>query len=550
MSFVTTRARPAIVALKAYSSARSLTAPEEGAVFLDANEMPCEPLIGVSGYARYAPQQPSALMAALAALYGVTTDRIMTARGADEAIDVLVRAFCEQDRDNIIICPPTFPMYAQSARLQGAAVKTVPLDPAFVPDVKAILAAADQQTKMVFVCSPNNPTGTPVDEKAIKELCEGLKDRALVVVDEAYVEFSSRPSVAELTGRYGNLVVLRTLSKAYALAGVRCGALIAPAEIVALCLKVLPPYPLPVPAVDVVLRTLELANRERLAVRRAEVLAIRLWFEKEILSVPGVEKVFPSETNFILVRVQDAPEFLARARKGGFILRDQSHQPGLTGCVRISMGLREDMERLLVLLKTGEAPSAKKGREASVVRRTKETAISVKVVLDQPEPVRIDTGIGFYDHMLEQIARHGGFSLVLECVGDLHIDPHHTIEDCAIALGQALKQALGDKAGIGRYGFVLPMDESLAQVTLDLSGRYFFKFEGIFPESRVGEMPTDMVGHVFRSLAENMQATLHMSVTGENSHHMVEACFKAMGRVLRQAVHRQGDVLPSTKGVL
>jgi imidazoleglycerol phosphate dehydratase HisB len=152
--------------------------------------------------------------------------------------------------------------------------------------------------------------------------------------------------------------------------------------------------------------------------------------------------------------------------------------------------------------------------------------------------------------MLDQIAKHGGFSLELECDGDLHIDPHHSVEDCAIALGQAIRGALGDKRGIGRYGFFLPMDESLVQVALDFGGRFYLDFKADFPESHVGDLPCDMVPHVFYSLAEHMQANLHIAVTGENTHHMVEACFKGFGRALRQAIRIEGTEMPSTKGTL
>jgi imidazoleglycerol-phosphate dehydratase/histidinol-phosphatase len=152
--------------------------------------------------------------------------------------------------------------------------------------------------------------------------------------------------------------------------------------------------------------------------------------------------------------------------------------------------------------------------------------------------------------MLEQIGKHGGFALELTCEGDLHIDEHHTIEDSALALGQALKQALGDKRGIGRYGFVLPMDETQASATMDLSGRPCFIFEGQFPRERVGGMPTELVPHFFHSLCETLGANLHLSIRGDNAHHMVEACFKVVARTLRQAIRREGSELPSTKGTL
>ncbi len=189
-------------------------------------------------------------------------------------------------------------------------------------------------------------------------------------------------------------------------------------------------------------------------------------------------------------------------------------------------------------------------RRATAQRRTKETDIQVQVDLDAEGPIHIATGIGFFNHMVEQLAKHGGFSLQLACKGDLHIDEHHTVEDCALALGETLRKALGDKRGIGRYGFVLPMDEARVQVAIDLSGRAYAVWEGSFGRSEVGGLPTELVPHFFRSLAESLGAAIHVSVTGENTHHMVEACFKGVGRALRMAFRREGVELPSTKGVL
>jgi imidazoleglycerol-phosphate dehydratase/histidinol-phosphatase len=189
-------------------------------------------------------------------------------------------------------------------------------------------------------------------------------------------------------------------------------------------------------------------------------------------------------------------------------------------------------------------------RRAHVRRTTKETDVEVDVDLSREGPTRVQTGLGFFDHMLEQIAKHGGFALNLSCSGDLRIDEHHTIEDCALALGGALRQALGDKRGIARYGFLLAMDEAEAQVALDISGRSYFVWEGRFNRERVGDVPTELVPHFFRSLADSLGAALHVSVRGENTHHMVEACFKGVGRSLRQAIRLEGDDLPSTKGAL
>jgi len=221
-------------------------------------------------------------------------------------------------------------------------------------------------------------------------------------------------------------------------------------------------------------------------------------------------------------------------------------------------------------------------RVGEVERSTKETRIRVRVDLDSAADAVAATGIGFFDHMLEQIGKHGGFSLNLVCAGDGHVDEHHIVEDCALALGEALRSALGGKRGIGRYGSAvetdqpsalspqpsvltqpsalsaqplpidisLPMDETLARAVLDLSGRPYFVFDGAFPRERVGELPTELVPHFFRSLCETLGANLHLAVRGQNAHHMVEACFKSTARALRQALRRDGDALPSTKGVL
>ena len=189
-------------------------------------------------------------------------------------------------------------------------------------------------------------------------------------------------------------------------------------------------------------------------------------------------------------------------------------------------------------------------RRAVVQRDTRETQIRVAVDLDRAAASQVDTGLPFFDHMLDQIGRHGGFALEVQARGDLHIDEHHTIEDTGLALGQALREALGDKRGIGRYGFTLPMDETLASAALDFSGRPYFVFDGVFKRERVGDMPTELVPHFFRSLCDAAGLNLNLKVEGDNDHHKIEACFKALARALRQAIRREGTELPSTKGAL
>lgn len=189
-------------------------------------------------------------------------------------------------------------------------------------------------------------------------------------------------------------------------------------------------------------------------------------------------------------------------------------------------------------------------RAARHRRSTNETDIQCEVDLDAPNLTAIATGIGFLDHMLEQLARHGGFSMKLRCDGDLHIDEHHTLEDVALTLGECLREALGTKIGIGRYGFVLPMDEAQAQIAVDLSGRAHCECQMDLRRERVGQLPTELVPHFFSSLAQALGAAIHVRVTGENDHHVVEAAFKGLGRALRQAVRLEDQALPSTKGVL
>ena len=189
-------------------------------------------------------------------------------------------------------------------------------------------------------------------------------------------------------------------------------------------------------------------------------------------------------------------------------------------------------------------------RRAEILRATKETNIQVTVDLDRPKESKIDTGIGFFNHMLEQMGKHGNFALEIQCNGDLEIDEHHTVEDVAISIGEALKEALGNKIGIERYGFVLPMDESEAKVSIDLGGRPYFVFNGKFERDVIGELPTELIPHFFESLSGSMGAAINIDITGTNTHHMIEACFKCFARALKQAIEKNSKILPTTKGVL
>ena len=543
MSLAQRLARPEILALSPCDIAG---APLPGTVRLDANENPFASLVaGQAGINRYPEPQPAALRQRLADLYGVDPASLWVARGSDDAIDLLIRAFCHPGVDSIAIVEPTFSAYAQFARVQGAEVIVARLTDDFMFDADAVLATiGDANPKLLFLCTPNNPTGTPIDPADIRRLAAALSE-TLVVVDEAYGEFSDAPSFAsEATG---NLVVLRTLSKAYGLAGARIGCAIADPEIVELIAKVSPPYPLPTPSIAAALDALGPERMPIHAERVKRLLADRATLTGQLETVAGIERVRVGG-NFLFLEVAD-PADLAR-RLAAAAVRVRFRPNAAPGGVRVTVGTEAENRALLAVF--GIAPAVAPSRFAEVIRDTKETRIALAINLDRPEPRLIDSGIAFYDHMLDQVAAHGGFSLTLACSGDLEIDPHHSIEDIAIALGQALKQALGDKRGIGRFGFALPMDETSAEVLIDLSGRPFAKFDGHFTTPAVGGLPTEMVPHIFRSLADSLGAAIHVRVSGDNDHHKVEACFKAFGRALRQglAIEGRGDALPTTKGML
>jgi len=538
-------ARKSIVEFAAYSARGGAT----GALHLDANESPYAPppLKGAEGYNRYPEQQPTALRQRLADLYGTTTDCVMVGRGADEAIEVILRTFCEAGRDEVMICSPTFGYYKTCAQIQGADIIDVPLNKDYQWDNKAIIKAAKnaKALKIIFLCTPNNPTGTIIEDDLVEALCKQFPN-TLIAIDEAYEEFSSKPSYVPKIKDFHNLVVMRTLSKAYALAGVRGGVAIADPRVINLMLKVLPPYPIARPVEDAIINALSPAAMSIHAARLTEWLSERERMYDALQNSPYIKNVYPSQANFLLIDVKDDEALMQELSRRQVKIRDYRKT---TGHMRISIGSPE--ENTIALQAFGVGVEAKStDRIGETHRKTKETDISVRVNLDDPKRVKIDTGIGFYDHMLESLAKHSGIGLVLTCKGDLEIDAHHTVEDCALALGTALKQALGDKAGIGRFGFVMPMDETQARVAVDLSGRPAMTFKGKFPTDHVGEFPAEMCPHVFESLAQTLGAAIQIEVEGENTHHMIEASFKGVARALRPAFARSGTDIASTKGVI
>ncbi len=346
MSWVTDLARADIRALKAYEHA----AWEPQLTRMHANELPWRVAGDPSsaGLNRYPEPQPPPLVQGLARLYGVDPGIVLVGRGSDEAIDVLMRIFCRAGQDKVIISPPTFGMYGVAARIQGAQVVTVPLlaERGFALDVPGILGQVDEFTRLVFVCSPNNPTGNAVPREVLLDLARHLEGRALLVVDEAYVEFSGVPSVAGDIAALPNLLVLRTLSKSHGLAGARCGALLAAPEIIALARKVIPPYAIAELTVEVVAPLLEPVGIAAMNARIAELLSERKRVAQQLAGMPGVERIWPSDANFLLVEFSDPDEVLRRVRGAGLIIRDV-RQPVLPRALRISVGTPAQNDTLL-----------------------------------------------------------------------------------------------------------------------------------------------------------------------------------------------------------
>ena len=348
MNPVLALARPDILQLQPYQHATWDPSLER----MHANEMPwrAQGDNTQAGLNRYPEPQPHVLVERMARLYDVPTVNVLVGRGSDEAIDLLVRAFCRAGEDSVVITPPTFGFYKVAARIQGAGVIEVPLlRDSFSLDVPAMLDAG-RRAKIVFLCSPNNPTANLLDEGAMLGICRELAERALVCVDEAYLEFAARSSLTARLAEFPNLVVLRTLSKAYALAGARLGTLIASPDIVSLLKRIIPPYAIPASTVEQVIALTEAPQRAMAAARIQTLLDEREQARRRLSTMNGVVRVYPSDTNFLLVQFRDARQALEAGKTVGLLVRDFSAAPGLDNCLRISIGTPEQNERLLAAL--------------------------------------------------------------------------------------------------------------------------------------------------------------------------------------------------------
>lgn len=442
-----------------------------------------------------------ALVAGIAEYAGVGEENVVLGAGADDLILLCARSFAGPGDRVAISESPTYPLYRIAAQLAGAEV-------------------GDDHPAVTFCCRPNNPTGTLGELPAARPL----------VVDEAYFEYAGA-TAADLVE--DGVVVVRTFSKAFGLAGARVGYALASADTAAELNRRQSPQP--ISGISAALALAALAERPDVSgqVEERERCA-------RLLVEMGLQPL-PSATNFLFVPV-DEPEALGEElERRGLVVRV------FADGIRWSIRDREDDDLLLDALARAldrvspvEPVAPRRARHA---RATAETRFRVRIALDGSGRVRVQTGAGLYDHLLEQLAFHAGFDLAVEGVGDLETGPHHTAEDAALALGEALDRALGDRRGIARYGdAVVPMDDALAHAAVDLGGR---------PASEIRlERDPGLAEHVLRSLAQAGRLAINVDSSGRDEHHVAEAAFKAVGRSLRAAVRLEGDVLPTTKGRL
>ena len=549
--------RPNILGLEAYSTARDDCGSNQPEIFLDANENPYN-----NGINRYPDPHQKALKAKVAEIKGISADSLFIGNGSDEAIDLVYRVFCVPGASNAVSIAPSYGMYEVAAAMNDIEFRKVQLRPDFSMDTEAMLSAADSKTRLMFICSPNNPTGNSFPVEQIEDILERFG--GVVVLDEAYIDFSVRPSLTSLVKRYPNLIVLQTLSKAWGMAGLRIGLAMADPAVIGLMSKVKYPYNINVVAQKMALAKLDAEAKDNAV---AQIVGQRFRLEKELVKCQEVKGVYSSDANFLLVRFDNPDEVYERLLSGGVIVRNRSRVPGCEGCLRVTVGTPAENDRLLRLLagpecgdRSGDrtAVARRSGtenlgeRHVRIVRDTKETKVALELDLDSCGLSRISTGLPFFDHMLEQIPNHGGVSLAIEAKGDLQVDEHHTIEDVGIVLGEAIGAALGDKLGMARYGFVLPMDDCDAAVLLDFGGRIDFRWNAEFKREKVGDVPTEMFSHFFQSVSSGARCNLHIRAEGGNDHHKAEAIFKAFARALRMAVAKTPFPyeLPSSKGVL
>jgi len=453
------------------------------------------------------------LREAAAAYAGLAPGNVVVGAGADDVILLLAQSFLGPGM-RAAVAEPTYALYRIATRLHGAAVVDSP-----------------QDADLVWACNPNNPTGAWVEPDELASLARELPG-TIVVVDEAYLEYGAR-SCAPWVGELENLVVVRTLSKAFGLAALRVGYALAHPETAALLTERRAPAPIAGPSAAIAaaaLRAPRLGDVEATVVERERF--------RTALVAAGYDCP-PTATNFLYLRTGEP--LGARLEAQGIVVR------AFPGAIRITV--RRPSENDIVLRALGAEPGPPPGREATVVRTTTETALRLTLSLDGSGRGRVETGIGFLDHLLTLLAFHAGFDLDLLAAGDVEVDEHHTVEDVHAALGGAIAQALGAREGVARYGSaVVPLDEARATAAVDLVRRPHAEIALAFGGERVGSLAVTLLRHALERFVIEAGCTVHVESAGADDHHVAEAAYKALGQALEQAVAPGGAGIRSTKG--
>ncbi len=548
---------------------------------LDQNEVPwdlprrfkmemAERLLAAD-WARYPDFHADELRRSLARLHGHPFEGVLVGNGSNELLSVALTAVVPPGGE-VLGGEPSFGLYRSFVLKAAGVPRFLPPRPDLKIPIEEMEAEIERDPRRpVLLCTPNNPTGDAVPVERVERLLERLE--APLLLDNAYGEFC-RYDYRPLLARYPHLILFRTFSKAWSLAGMRLGYLLADPRLVTELIKVKLPYNLGHASILAGQVALEAEEEAR---RRVRLIVARRPQWAEMLKEAGFE-VFPSEANFLLIRTSgDAKELQRSLEERGIRVRDVSGYPGLAGCLRVSVGTGASLRAVRGALRGEALPASSAGAEIGPIRRirpirpisapatdrtaeiertTGETRIRLSLRLDGG-PRRIQVPNGFFAHMLTALTTHAGFGIDLEAEGDTHVDLHHTVEDVGIALGEALASALGDRRGIVRFAHAYaPLDEALARAVIDLSGRGTFHYSAPLEVASgwvTADFPLTLVADFFQAFADRGRLTLHLDIlAARNGHHAAEAAFKAAALALRQAVaKRLGSAeVPSTKGTL
>ncbi len=524
--------------------------------------------INAENISRYPSYQP--LQNAIGDWIGVDSNRVVVTSGGDEGIDRVIRNSLGSDRNGVVAHAPSFEMFDVYTHNAGGKIEKVDwLDGEF--PLQIFINRIDARTALAIVVSPNNPTGLQLSMEQITAIADRCRQFGCkLLVDCAYIEFADDNPTPELCD-LDDVILVRTFSKAWGLAGLRVGYLIASNEDQASELRsIAGPFPVSGYSLDLAYRALTTANDQMVQ----NVVSIRQFRNQVTLLIEECGgKAWRSQGNFVFARFKRATELWQALAEQGIEVRkfparslndflritvpaDVASMMHLSRAMAHATNNRFDLSMIVgredLSAPTHQTEDTPKSRTSDLNRKTKETEISIQLNLDGVGTVKISTGIGFLDHMLTAFAFHSRIDLDLKCVGDLHIDDHHTAEDCALALGTAIDLALGPRKAIKRFGYAYaPLDEALARTVLDLSGRPWPEVHLDLKRENIGTIASENLIHFFQSLAMTLKCSLHVDVLrGTNDHHKAEAAFKSLALAFKSAISPSGNDVPSTKGVI